>query len=90
MKEVITICQDIADLCKRNESEDWAGCFYLFVDKLENEEWSIVKRKIISVYGGMGSFNDLVLHRNCVPLWKENDELQRLRSKLYKAVTDNW
>ena len=42
------------------------------------------KAMIIGLYGGMGSFNDLVLHdENRIPLRNENDELQRLKTDLY-------
>jgi hypothetical protein len=38
------------------------------------------------LYGGMGSFNDIVLHKNGIPLIRENDELDDLRHKLYKQL----
>lgn len=44
--------------------------------------------KIMSVYGGMGSLNDLVLYREGQPLVKENNELDLLRSKLFLLCQD--
>ena len=38
-------------------------------------------------FGGMGSFNDLILHRDGVPLIEENDYLNELRDKLYAHLT---
>ena len=34
-------------------------------------------------FGGMWSFNDLILHRDGVPLIEENDYLNELRKQLY-------
>ena len=38
-------------------------------------------------FGGMGSFNDLILHRDGVPLIEENDYLNELRKQLYAYLT---
>lgn len=40
--------------------------------------------KLLSMYGGMGSLNDVVLYRNGQPLVSENNELDTLRSQLYE------
>ena len=90
MNETKETCKAIADLCQNSGSLDWAKTFYYFMDDVEQGEWSVIKRKILKVYGGMGSFNDLVLHKDNSPLGKENNELDKLRKKLYKEVTDNW
>ncbi|QND84420.1 Uncharacterized protein ChrSV_2193 [Chromobacterium vaccinii] len=39
--------------------------------------------KILSMYGGMGSLNDLILYKDGQPLVKENVELDSLRVKLH-------
>ena len=36
------------------------------------------------MYGGMGSFNDLILHKDGKPLGDENDELDKLRDELFQ------
>ena len=38
-------------------------------------------------FGGMGSFNDLILHRDGIALIEENDYLNELREKLYNYLT---
>lgn len=38
-------------------------------------------------YGGMGSLNDLVLHRNGKVLMSENDKLDQLRNDLFKLLS---
>lgn len=40
------------------------------------------------LFGGAGSFTDLVLHKDGWPLKAENDELFELRTKLYKQIKD--
>ena len=42
--------------------------------------------KILKLYGGMGSFNDLVLYKNGVLCKKENNILDELRNKFYKTA----
>ncbi|WP_442965738.1 MULTISPECIES: DUF6966 domain-containing protein [unclassified Pseudomonas] len=39
---------------------------------------------LISLYGGMGSINDVVLYENAKPLLDENNELQGLLSDLHQ------
>ena len=41
------------------------------------------KNTILSMFGGMGSLNDLVLYKDDKPLIKENNEFDELRKKLY-------
>lgn len=40
--------------------------------------------KLLSMYGGMGSLNDVVLYKDGQPLISENNELDSLRSALYE------
>jgi hypothetical protein len=44
--------------------------------------------KVKSLFSGMGSFNDLVLHKDSRPLIKENDELDRLKNELYEKCKE--
>jgi len=39
---------------------------------------------ILAIYGGMGSFNDIVLYREGIVLISENVELDKLRLDLYR------
>ncbi|WP_460154737.1 DUF6966 domain-containing protein [Pseudomonas sp. S2_G10] len=39
---------------------------------------------LMSLYGGMGSINDVVLYENAKPLLDENNELQGLLSDLHQ------
>lgn len=42
--------------------------------------------KIHALFGGMGSFNDLILHHEGHPLFKENEALSRYRRQLYILI----
>lgn len=67
-------------------SQDWK----LYFEKVLKESYALVLddevrlwvRKITGVYGGMGSFNDLVLQKNWKALREENDILASLKSAL--------
>ena len=48
-----------------------------------------VRSRILSMYGGMGSLNDLVLYRSGQPMIRENNELDALRSQLYGLCHDS-
>ncbi len=52
------------------------------VSRLESDLPYSVHR-ILSLYGGMGSLNDVVLYRGNQLLVEENNEFDVLRSKLY-------
>jgi hypothetical protein len=43
-----------------------------------------IARSIRRYFGTAGSFNDLILHEGGVPMVSENDELDRLRRRLFK------
>lgn len=42
--------------------------------------------KLLSMYGGMGSLNDIILYRNGQLLLTENNEFDVLREQLYDQV----
>ena len=44
--------------------------------------------KFLSLFGGMGSLNDLVLHRNGSPLPDETDHLRALTDRAWRLATD--
>lgn len=41
-------------------------------------------RDILAMYGGIGSFNDIILYKNGQPLISENIEFDDLRTQLYQ------
>ena len=76
---------DIANVLSSNDEDSWAKTFEKLSSELDFDcESSIFSLR--KLYGGMGSFNDIVLHKNGIPLIRENDELEDLRHKLYKQL----
>lgn len=51
------------------------------------EDPEYAKYQLRISFGGMGSFNDLILHRDGIALIEENDYLNELRDKLYAHLT---
>ena len=76
-----SILRQIADLLSKHNELEWAIALERFADEyIDSPEQT--KRYVRSIYGGMGSFNDIILHGpNGIPLVSENDELDRLRSE---------
>ena len=73
----------IEDLLRLGGVNEWAKG----IENLRNEmtyDSDLALGKILSLYGGMGSFNDIILYRNGILLVSENSELDALRSKLYE------
>lgn len=76
---------EIIKILSSNEEDSWAKRFEKLAIELDIDfESSIYSLK--KLYGGMGSFNDIVLHKNGMPLIRENDALDDLRYKLYKQL----
>lgn len=77
----------ITNLLQSNDEYSWAQMFEkLGYDIDKNYESSLHSLK--ELYGGMGSFNDVILHKDGIPLIRENDDLDELRHKLYKQLKD--
>lgn len=51
------------------------------------EDSDYAKYQLRISFGGMGSINDLILHRDGIPLIEENNYLNELRNKLYAYLT---
>ena len=47
-------------------------------------------KKIKSLFGGMGSFTDLVLMRNGIFCIDENNKLDQLRDRLYNRMAQSF
>ena len=73
----------MAYLFHESDLLDWANA----LEKLRQEirvSPSVTVARILALYGGMGSLNDLVLYKNGRLLVAENVELDALRSELYQ------
>jgi len=83
-------CIGIIALLSDVGENNWIHSFKDFVTELEKHEDTAVYRKIISIYSGAGSFNDLVLYKDGKICIEENNKLALLRSGLYNQIADKW
>ncbi|WP_146076828.1 DUF6966 domain-containing protein [Rathayibacter tritici] len=68
----------------------WAGVMHSLLDdldaSLDSTDISDLSRKIIHMYGGMGTFGDAVIYNNGNYPRELNDDLSILRTRLYKIA----
>ena len=76
------ILSRMAELLRLGGLADWAGALEKYHNEIATDP-SATTGRILSLYGGMGSLNDLILYSNGTPLVNENNELDALRSQLY-------
>lgn len=69
-------------LLRDGGAAQWAGGLEGFHDKIDQDPQGTVSN-VLSVFGGMGSLNDIVLYREGLVLAKETTEFHLLSSKLY-------
>ena len=75
----------LAELLKNHGDGSWSRSFSQSASEYDSAPEAVM-HKYRSIFGGSGSFNDIVLHDGSgVPLQAENDELDRLRTELYNA-----
>ena len=85
INEIKKTLTNIISILHSNNENAWAKTFETLGSELDVDcEASIFALK--KVYGGMESFNDIVLHKNGQPLRKENDELEDLSHRLYQQL----
>lgn len=82
IENIQVILYRTAELLRLAELADWARAFEKFHGEMATDPSATIGN-ILSLYGGMGSFNDLILYRNGKLLGNENNELDALRSQLY-------
>ena len=80
----ITIAK-IIKVLSSNDVPDWAKQFErmnAYLDDDYEEALGVIHQQ----FGGMGSFNDIVLYKAGRPLIQENNELDELRTQLYELI----
>ena len=82
MEQIQLTLKRIAEILRTGGNQNWTPAFESFEQNFPHDPRATCS-KIVSSYGGMGSFNDVVLYRNGQPLTAENEELDYLRTKLY-------
>lgn len=77
----------IIPLLEFGEENYWLNYFNFILENLNNtkDEKEVVRSLSQIFKGGMGSFSDLVLHKNGAPLIKENNQLDSLKDQLFDA-----
>ena len=74
--EIIELLEIVGEYDWRTTLKDCMQTMFL-----PKKDWL---RKIKALFGGMGSFTDLVLMRNGIICIDENNKLDQLRERLYK------
>lgn len=77
------ILKRIVELLRLGQRDDWGNAVEKFLLEIGRSP-NTAAAGILSMYGGMGSLNDLILYKNGQPLVAENIELDELRSELYQ------
>jgi len=77
----------MAELLKECNLEDWE------IEMLNSSEEILhntqeVASRILSLYGGMGSFSDIILYADGSILVRENIEFDKLRNRLHDLCLD--
>ncbi|MEH0833244.1 DUF6966 domain-containing protein [Pectobacterium cacticida] len=84
--EIKRVVKEIIKILLDNSEVPWARYFDKCLRQLDDDYQEGIYN-IRTAYGGMGSFNDLVLHNNGTPLKKENEQLDLLRKELYQITS---
>ncbi len=90
-EKAILLCRQLAQLLAAAGEQQYAAIFNDYAIGLAEGDWDVEKRRVLQTFkGGMGSFNDLVLHKDGTQLGAQNNELHRLKEALYNTITVNW
>lgn len=88
------VIQKIIFLLKNNNCPDWVMVFKELLRDCNTMQEEEVAKKILTLYGGMGTFNDLSFQKSYKEsvseeerkiLLNENDKLNKLRRELFDA-----
>lgn len=89
MDNVLGILNRIISVLEESSEGHWLKTFDKIsknYETLTDDEKIVYRRKLLRIYGGMGSFSDLVLYKNNKVLYKENNELDALRKDLFEEL----
>ncbi|WP_370600360.1 hypothetical protein [Pseudomonas nitroreducens] len=80
--DVGVILKRMVELLGLGGADDWAAALENVRENFDEDPVGM-SSKLISMYGGMGSLNDIVLYRGRKVLIAENNEFDSLRERLY-------
>ncbi len=90
-EQVVPLLREIQELVAACGQERWASMFAHLAEDAAEATAGTGQREVLQrigeLYGGMGSFNDLVL-QDRQGVRPEQRRLDTLRTDLYRAVTD--
>jgi hypothetical protein len=87
--ELVGLLQETNDLLQQAGETQWEDHIARLTENLQAagpEQLKTIARQIRAIFGGTGSFSDLVLYRNGNPSIEANDRLEALRSRLHRAL----
>ena len=93
LDELLETLDEIIQLLESDGEQHWSRWMRQSHERLQNSDFSGIEH-LLSAYGGMGSFNDLVIcqsYENGKFRWKEgyvekNEQLNTLRSKAWELA----
>jgi hypothetical protein len=93
LDELLEVLDEIIQLLESDEEQHWSHWMCKSRARLLNSDYSGIEH-LLSAYGGMGSFNDLVIcqsYENGEFRWKDghvekNDRLDELRGKAWELA----
>jgi hypothetical protein len=89
--KIIKSLKNLSDLLMECNEPNWANSIVVLTNSFEitsREEQKQLAREGLNFFGGMGSLNDIVLHKNGIPLLEENDKLDTLRNEIYSELVE--
>lgn len=88
---LISVIEKIIELLNSVEESNWVTSFNKFRERCDSpdvEDLERLRSEILRIYGGMGSFNDLVLYKQSQLMIKESQNLDKLRKELFQVLND--
>lgn len=89
MDEILTNLKECEALLRGVEEKFWADTLLDIIIGWDTKPVNVTLDKILSMYGGMGSINDLIISRHnghavdCTTEEKVNNNFNKLRAALY-------
>jgi hypothetical protein len=82
------LAKQAAELLSQYDVESWAQAFDKLAAALNGPSRKQAAIEALGMYGGMGSFNDLVLHFEGDAVIEGNNKLDRIRQKLFMSLRE--
>lgn len=90
-RTIETTLKEIIEVLEEVDENNWKLGFVNTLEEYKKtKERDALKRRILRLYGGMGSFNDLVLHKNGEICITENNKLDKLRKRLFDQIMNSY